>query len=70
MLLFLQMTKSSKKSLVLVALLEQFQNQPTIIFNASVEATHQLFLLLRYFYEGDESRVTEYSSRQPQHIRR
>jgi hypothetical protein len=64
------MTKASKKSLVLVALLEQFQKQPTIIFNASVEATHQLFLLLRNFYDGDKSRVSEYSSRQPQHIRR
>lgn len=67
---FKLMTKASKKSLVLVALLEQFQKQPTIIFNASVEATHQLFLLLRNFYDGDKSRVSEYSSRQPQHIRR
>lgn len=67
---FKLITRASKKPLVLVALLEQFKNQSTIIFNASVEATHQLFLLLRHFYAGQEFSVVEYSSRQPQHIRR
>ena len=53
-----------------MALLEQFEKQPTIVFNASLEATHQLFLLLRSFYGDQNSRVAEYSSMQPQNVRR
>ncbi|CAM6117476.1 unnamed protein product [Calypogeia fissa] len=60
--------KPGEKPLYLVALLQQLVGQQTIVFTASVVATHRLFTLLSYF-EGLPFKVVEYSSLQHQQAR-
>eukprot|EP00897_Mesotaenium_endlicherianum_P006212 jgi/Mesen1/5619/ME000282S04781 len=61
--------KAGEKPLVLAALLQQLAAQSTIVFTASVEATHRLFLLLRAFADQLPVRCVEYSSLQHQRAR-
>ncbi|KAL2634035.1 hypothetical protein R1flu_005514 [Riccia fluitans] len=60
--------KAGEKPLYLVALLQQLFNQPTIVFTASVVATHRLYTLLNSF-KGLTLKVVEYSSLQHQQAR-
>ncbi|KAJ7569480.1 hypothetical protein O6H91_01G080000 [Diphasiastrum complanatum] len=60
--------KADDKPLMLVALLQTFGKQRTIIFTASVVATHRLYVFLKCF-EGLSSEVQEYSSLQHQMVR-
>ncbi len=69
-LLLLQVCRAREKLLFLVALLQQFRDQRTIVFTASVEATHRLFLLLRCFYNDEAHVVAEYSSKGSESVRR
>jgi ATP-dependent RNA helicase DDX51/DBP6 len=69
-LLLLQVCRAREKLLFLVALLQQFRDQRTIVFTASVEATHRLFLLLRCFYNDEAHVVAEYSSKGSETVRR
>ncbi|CAK9870887.1 unnamed protein product [Sphagnum jensenii] len=62
--------RAREKLLFLVALLQQFRDQRTIVFTASVEATHRLFLLLRCFYNDEAHVVAEYSSKGSETVRR
>ncbi len=64
------MCRAREKLLFLVALLQQFRDQRTIVFTASVEATHRLFLLLRCFYNDKAHVVAEYSSKGSETVRR
>ncbi|GAQ80742.1 Putative DEAD-like helicases superfamily protein [Klebsormidium nitens] len=59
---------AGEKPLYLIALLHQLKGQRTIVFTASVEATHRLFTLLQAF-EGLPVLAGEYSSLQPQRAR-
>ncbi|KAH9079010.1 hypothetical protein Ae201684P_021675 [Aphanomyces euteiches] len=53
--------ESTEKPLVLLELLHQFENQLTIVFTASINATHRLCRLLQLYSTAPES-VREYSS--------
>jgi ATP-dependent RNA helicase DDX51/DBP6 len=55
------MCEGAEKPLVLVALLNQLVNESTVVFTASVEATHRLWLMLDSFTEL-RNRAVEYSS--------
>ncbi|BBN08640.1 hypothetical protein MPTK1_4g13170 [Marchantia polymorpha subsp. ruderalis] len=55
--------KPGEKPLYLVALLQQLCSQTTVVFTASVVATHQLYTLLKC-YKGLSFKVLEYSSLQ------
>ncbi|KAL3693533.1 hypothetical protein R1sor_007184 [Riccia sorocarpa] len=65
---FRMVCKAGEKPLYLVALLQQLSNQPTIVFTASVVATHRLYTLLKNF-KGLSLKVVEYSSLQHQQAR-
>ncbi|BBN06383.1 ATP-dependent RNA helicase DDX51/DBP6 [Marchantia polymorpha subsp. ruderalis] len=60
--------KPGEKPLYLVALLQQLCSQTTIVFTASVMATHRLYTLLKC-YKGLSFKVVEYSSLQHQQAR-
>eukprot|EP00850_Spirogloea_muscicola_P011401 SM000070S21367 [mRNA] locus=s70:635755:638960:- [translate_table: standard] len=60
--------RAGEKPLCLLALLHHLPLATTIVFTASVEATHRLFVLLQSF-EGLPVRVVEYSSLQHQRAR-
>lgn len=66
---YVQVCKPGEKPLYLAALLQQLVGQQTIVFSASVVATHRLFTLLSFF-EGLSFKVVEYSSLQHQQARR
>lgn len=67
--IFVQVCKAGEKPLYLATLLQRFRGQKTIVFTASVEETHRLYLLLTTF-EDLLFEVVEYSSWQHQLARR
>lgn len=65
---FKMVCEPGEKPLYLVALLGELKEQSTIVFTASVEATHRLYILLCSF-EALPVSVVEYSSLQHQNAR-
>ncbi|KAL6500682.1 DEAD-box ATP-dependent RNA helicase 1 [Orobanche hederae] len=60
--------KSNLKPLYLLALLETLQGEKAIVFTSSVQSTHRLYTLLKFF--GDlQIKIKEYSRLQRQSIR-